>query len=58
LEKIERCGYTNYIIQDMGGYKPAFVEKQFNLFMKKTGGLSGTRTQNFASYEEGIFSPV
>jgi len=33
-KEIKKCGYISYIIKDMGGYDPAFVEKQF-LKLKK-----------------------
>jgi hypothetical protein len=37
LENIIKCGYTPYIIKDMGSYKKEFVESEFNKFLKCTG---------------------
>ena len=32
IEAIIRCGYSPYVIIDMGSYRPSFVEEQFYLF--------------------------
>lgn len=31
--EIEKCGYTNYIIKDMGGENDIFVKEEFNKFL-------------------------
>lgn len=33
IAEIKKCGYTPYIIKDMGKYKPQFVEEEFNKFI-------------------------
>ena len=38
LNEIIKCGYTPYIIKDMGKYNKKFVEEQFNLFLKNIAG--------------------
>lgn len=35
LEAIKKCGYTPYIIKDMGKYNPKFVQEQFDIFLQK-----------------------
>ena len=45
LLEIEKCGYTNYIIQDMGGFNPKFVNEQFTLFNDYINNLSITQVQ-------------
>lgn len=34
IKEINLCGYTPYIIKDMGGYNKTFVEEEFNKFIK------------------------
>lgn len=34
LKAIKECGYTPYIIKDMGKYNPKFVQKQFEIFLQ------------------------
>ena len=33
LDAIKQCGYTAYVIKDMGGYNPRFVKEQFEIFL-------------------------
>ena len=40
LDQIISCGYTPYIIKDMGRYNKKFVEEQFNLFIDKIGSIA------------------
>lgn len=35
LKEIKNCGYTPYIIKDMGGENKKFVDTQFNIFINK-----------------------
>ena len=35
IKKIINCGYTPYIIKDMGRYNPKFVEEEFNKFIAR-----------------------
>jgi YHS domain-containing protein len=37
IKEIEKCGYTPYIIKDMGKYKPQFVEEEFEKFINIVG---------------------
>jgi hypothetical protein len=32
IENVEKCGYKNYVVKDMGAYNKSFVEQQFILF--------------------------
>ena len=34
IKEISLCGYTPYVIKDMGGYNKIFVENEFNKFIK------------------------
>lgn len=34
LREIKNCGFTPYVIKDMGSYDPEFVNKEFNIFLK------------------------
>lgn len=38
LDQIKLCGYTPYIIKDLGKYNKEFVEEQFNLFLEHLAG--------------------
>lgn len=33
IKEIKLCGYTPYVIKDMGGYNPEFVKEQFEKFL-------------------------
>ncbi len=35
IKEIINCGYTPYIIKDMGKYDPKFVEEEFNKFIAR-----------------------
>ena len=35
LKEIKNCGYTPYVIKDMGKYNPSFVEQEFRKFLKR-----------------------
>lgn len=35
IQEIKKCGYTPYVIKDMGKYNPQFVEEQFEIFLKQ-----------------------
>lgn len=37
IKEIKNCGYTPYIIKDMGKYKPQFVEDEFKKFINIVG---------------------
>lgn len=34
IEEIKKCGYTPYIIKDLGSFNKKFIEDQFNIFLK------------------------
>jgi len=36
---IERCGYQNYVIKDMGKYDPDFVSEKFKMFEESVDRL-------------------
>lgn len=38
LDQIQLCGYTPYVIKDMGKENPKFVEEQFNIFINSLPG--------------------
>lgn len=38
IKEIEKCGYTPYIIKDMGKHNPKFVEEEFEKFKKYIAG--------------------
>jgi len=35
IEEIKKCGYSPYVIKDMGKFNPKFVESEFNLFLER-----------------------
>lgn len=35
IEEIKKCGYSPYVIKDMGKFNPKFVEIEFNLFLER-----------------------
>jgi DNA-directed RNA polymerase subunit RPC12/RpoP len=35
IDNIIKCGYTPYVIKDMGKYNPKFVENEFNKFLAR-----------------------
>ena len=37
IEEIKKCGYTPYIVKDMGKYNPQFVKKEFEKFINIAG---------------------
>lgn len=41
IKEIKNCGYTPYIVKDIGKYKPQFVENEFNKFIKIVGWCNG-----------------
>lgn len=40
IKEIKNCGYTPYVIKDMGKYNPQFVEEEFNKFINIVGWRS------------------
>ena len=35
IKEIINCGYTPYIIKNMGRYNPKFIEEEFNKFIAR-----------------------